>query len=154
MRAVIDREVDIRQPINLRRLSPWQKVVVAVRKEISESSFFRASRREQIQNARRKRIMREERVKETILTKIYQELIKGQSVEGGGRVENIVIAVNPEYKDIIFDFCNSAGDVVWKSIFSHSDFAQYHIVPVAENADLRRAFSNMPYLFEVSQRAM
>ncbi|NBH96611.1 hypothetical protein D7Y41_02700 [Anaerotruncus sp. 1XD22-93] len=152
MRAVIGREVDINQPLNLRRLSPWQKVIVAIRKELSESSFFLNSKRERMQEAHKARIVREDKVKEMILTEIYQELVKGASGKGSDRVQKIVIAVNPEFKDVIFDSCNSEGEVVRQGIFSHSDFSQYEIVAVKENADIRRAFSKMPYLFEVSRK--
>ena len=152
MRAVIGREVDINQPLNLRRLSPWQKVIVAIRKELSESSFFLNSKRERMQEAHKARIVREDKVKEMILTEIYQELVKGASGKGSDRVQKIVIAVNPEFKDVTFDSCNSEGEVVRQNIFSHSDFSQYEIVAVKENADIRRAFSKIPYLFEVSRK--
>lgn len=155
MRAVIRHEVDINQPLNLRRLSPVQKVIVAIRKEFAESSFFMKSKRARQQNAHRALIMKEDHAKELILAEIYKQLgSENPSCVEGERVHEIIIAVNPEYKNVLFDTKNKNGDVIRKSIFSHSDFLQYEISRVGENADFRRAFSDMPYLFRVTKKTI
>lgn len=153
MRTEIRREIDITKPLNLRRLSSMQKILVAIRKELSESNFAMNSRRRLQQEAHRRMIVKEDHAKETILTEIYQELVLGKSTNGIPAKE-IIITVSVEYRDVIFDKKNSTGEIVRKSIFSHSDFSQYSIMQIPENADIRKAFSTMPYLFRVRRKVL
>lgn len=153
MKVTIRREVDITKPINLRRLKPLDKIKTAIRKEISVSNFFINSRKTREQKAHRERIAKEDTAKEIILSKIYQELILGRSVNGEP-VRDIVIAIDSEFKDVIFDETNVKGEVIRKSIFAHSDFSHYNIEMAIEDPDIRLSFPKMPYVFRCSRKAL
>lgn len=155
MRVVIRNEIDIDKPLNLRRLSPVTKVIVAFRKQLQSSVFFEKRRMKAEQAKNRARIVKEDSCKESISTRLYQELVLNKSMQNTDSViREVVIAVNAEYSDVIHDQKDEDGSVVKPSIFRHNDFSQYEIVPVQENVDLRIAFPEMPYLFVCSRKSL
>ena len=146
MRAVIRKEVDVDQPLNLRRLSPLQKITVSLRKEWKSTSFYRNADLARERVAHQKKIAREEDAKRAILGKVYTELIrKADARKDVGTIDEVIVAVDASFSDILFDRYNSDGELLYKGILNHSDFAQYDIEVIQENHDIRLAFPHMQY---------
>ena len=155
MRAVVRKEVDVDQPLNLRRLSAFQKIAVSLRKEWKSTVFYRNSDLARERVAHQKKIAREENAKGAILSKVYTELIrKADAYEDVGTISEVTIAVDASFSDILFDRYDNDGDLVYKGILNHSDFAQYDIEVVKENHDVRLAFPHMQYLIRFRKKVV
>lgn len=155
MRAVIRKEVDVDQPLNLRRLSPLQKITVSLRKEWKSTSFYRNADLARERVAHQKKIAREEDAKRAILGKVYTELIrKADARKDVGTIDEVIVAVDASFSDILFDRYNSDGELLYKGILNHSDFAQYDIEVIQENHDIRLAFPNMQYLLRFRKKVV
>ena len=155
MRAVIRKEVDVDQPLNLRRLSPLQKITVSLRKEWKSTSFYRNADLARERVAHQKKIAREEDAKRAILGKVYTELIrKADARKDVGTIDEVIVAVDASFGDILFDRYNSDGELLYKGILNHSDFAQYDIEVIQENHDIRLAFPHMQYLLRFRKKVV
>ena len=154
MRVVIRKEVDVNQPIMLRRLSPLGKIIVAIKKEWQNTTFYKSNEIARKRKITQKRILREEEVKGAILKKIYQELESDTRVETTGKTKSVVLALDASVEDVLFDRVNSQGEIYQTGILSHTDFAPYNISIIRENPDFRRAFVNMPYMIAVSKKVV
>ena len=155
MRAVIRKEVDVDQPLNLRRLSPLQKITVSLRKEWKSTSFYRNADLARERVAHQKKIAREEDAKRAILGKVYTELIrKADAHKDVGTIDEVIVAVDASFSDILFDRYNSDGELLYKGILNHSDFAQYDIDVIQENHDIRLAFPHMQYLLRFRKKVV
>ena len=155
MRAVIRKEVDVDQPLNLRRLSPLQKITVSLRKEWKSTSFYRNADLARERVAHQKKIAREEDAKRAILGKVYTELIrKADARKDVGTIDEVIVAVDASFSDILFDRYNSDGELLYKGILKHSDFAQYDIEVIQENHDIRLAFPHMQYLLRFRKKVV
>ena len=155
MRAVVRKEVDVDQPLNLRRLSAFQKIAVSLRKEWKSTVFYRNSDLARERAAHQKKIAREENAKSAILSKVYTELIrKADAYDDVGTINEVTVAVDASFSDILFDRYDSDGDLVYKGILNHSDFAQYDIEVVKENHDVRLAFPHMQYLIKFRKKVV
>ena len=155
MRAVIRKEVDVDQPLNLRRLSPLQKITVSLRKEWKSTSFYRNADLARERVAHQKKIAREEDAKRAILGKVYTELIrKADARKDVGTIDEVIVAVDASFSDILFDRYNSDGELLYKGILNHSDFAQYGIEVIQENHDIRLAFPHMQYLLRFRKKVV
>ena len=155
MRAVIRKEVDVDQPLNLRRLSPLHKITVSLRKEWKSTSFYRNADLARERVAHQKKIAREEDAKRAILGKVYTELIrKADARKDVGTIDEVIVAVDASFSDILFDRYNSDGELLYKGILNHSDFAQYDIEVIQENHDIRLAFPHMQYLLRFRKKVV
>ena len=147
MRAVIRKEVDVDQPLNLRRLSPLQKITVSLRKEWKSTSFYRNADLARERVAHQKKIAREEDAKRAILG-------KADARKDVGTIDEVIVAVDASFSDILFDRYNSDGELLYKGILNHSDFAQYDIEVIQENHDIRLAFPHMQYLLRFRKKVV
>lgn len=155
MRAVIRKEVDVDQPLNLRRLSPLQKITVSLRKEWKSTSFYRNADLARERVAHQKKIAREEDAKRAILGKVYTELVrKADARKDVGTIDEVIVAVDASFSDILFGRYNSDGELLYKGILNHSDFAQYDIEVIQENHDIRLAFPHMQYLLRFRKKVV
>lgn len=155
MRAVIRKEVDVDQPLNLRRLSPLQKITVSLRKEWKSTSFYRNADLARERVAHQKKIAREEDAKRAILGKVYTELVrKADARKDVGTIDEVIVAVDASFSDILFDRYNSDGELLYKGILNHSDFTQYDIEVIQENHDIRLAFPHMQYLLRFRKKVV
>lgn len=152
MRVEVRKIIDINQPINLRTLSPLDKVLTAIRCAFSNSNIALMNRKKREQEAHQKRLEREDYLKDILLTKVYQTLVKNSVVKEGELSEQVFITVNAEYRDILFDEFDEKGNMLHKSVLKQSDFAQYNVKFVEEEPDIRRAFPEMPYMLIFSRK--
>ena len=155
MRVVVRKTVDIDSSVNLRRLSPKDKLIVAIKNEWTTTSWYRSSKEKSQQELRKRVIEREDRVKDLVLTKIHQELDESKFLKKSGMTaKEIIILVDAEFEDVLFDKYDEDGELRRRSIFLHNEFAPYNVTAVEEDSDIRKCFSDMPYMFRVSKKTI
>lgn len=143
IRVKMRTEIDVNSPINLKKLSPINKIKVGFITQWRQTNFYKnkISREEERKLAEQN--ARDNLVKEGILSQLYSELI--QNKELGKRDEKcreIVLQIPYEYSENV------------KRVIQHKDFIPYDISIVPEVADMRRAFSNMPLLIRAKTRSL
>ena len=152
MRIKVREIIDINQPINLRTLAPATKVLTAIRCAVANSNLSLMNRKKREQEAHQRRLEKEDRVKDVLLTKVYQALIKNSELKDDELSQEVFITVNANYKDVLFDEFDEAGNLLHKSILKQSDFSQYNVSFVEEEPDIRRAFPEMPYMLVFTRK--
>lgn len=153
MRVLIRKEIDVEKQINLRRLKPLTKIFVAIRKQFSESSFYKSSVIRKQEEYQRRLTLEEENLKEAILMKIYKELIQNNSLKDKNEeAKEIIITIDSKYGKLLFEQYDEQGNLAKKGLLANNEFLPYNIVRVKEHSDLRIAFKQMPYMFRVSKR--
>lgn len=155
MRVLVRHIIDVEKPINLRRLTAKNKIIVSIKKEWMNTSFYLSSKKKSEQELHRQRVLREDHAKEVILTKLYQELVRSKTLsEKGLKTKEVVISIDAKFGDVLFDKLDNDGNVIHRGILSHNEFSGYKIEQVPENNDIRLAFSDMPYLFRCSRKVI
>lgn len=143
MKTFIRNELDLTKPVNLRRLTPLMKIYAGVVTMWHNTEFYTLRLNKQLEEENLKNIRRDERLKGVILTQIYKELGKNQTLQEKGKVcQTIIISVDAKYQKAL------------QRVLSHKDFLPYTIEIVKENEDIRKAFSDMPVLIKVSKRVI
>lgn len=118
---------------------------------IANSRFFVSNKNKREKERKLERINKEETVKMMILTRLHQELTLDKTLKAKEKhTKSITISVNAKYKDIIFDTYDAKGNIVERSIFTHTEFSPYQIEQVKECNDIREAYPGMPFMFKCS----
>ena len=103
IRVTVRKEIDVTEPINGRRLSALNNIIVGYKLSISNSKFFMSKRNKREKERKLKRINREETVKMVLLTRMYQELTLDKTLKSKGKhTKSITISINAKYKDVIY----------------------------------------------------
>ena len=141
MRVKIRDELDFRQKINVRKLSPLMKIYAGLVTQWHETSIYKRKLNKSLENEAVQQMQRDDRLKEVLLAQIFRELNANTQLESEGKVcQSIVVSVEAKYKKSL------------DRVLRHRDFLPYRIRYVEENEDLRKAFKDMPYLLKVEKR--
>lgn len=155
MKVKVRDSINTTKQINLRDLTPVQKVTVAIQCAIDESKMMQNKRRRKEQASYQARLREEDTLKNVILTKAYQALILNTyNKKKKSTTDEVFIKVDGKYKYLLFDEIDQEGALVHTSILKHSDFAQYNVSIVPECQDIRRAFPEMPYLLKLTRKEL
>lgn len=143
MRIKIRKELDLDNPINLRELTPFQKIYVGIMTKWRNSDYYRTKVNKQLEEEYAKEVQRDEQLKELILVQIYKELMNNNTLgERGDICKTITLAINYKSKSSL------------ERIISAKDFLQYNMEIVPENPDVRRAYYDMPVLLRISKKQL
>lgn len=133
--------MDVDAPVNLRRLTPAMKIYAGVMSKIHSSKMYRQEVNKKVEASVVKKMQQDEILKEMLLSKIYKELHSNTTLGADGKVcASMVISVDASQKHSL------------DRVLEQSEFLPYKIEAVKENADIRLAFKNMPYLIRVSKK--
>ena len=84
-----------------------------------------------------------DKVKEMMLSILYSELVNNTSMSKRKlQAKKIYIKIDSVFADCIDD------------ALKHKDFISFNIVRVRENSDIRKAFPNMPLIYECSKKVL
>lgn len=152
MRVKIRSTIDVDAPINLRRLEPIDKIKAGVLTQWKNTNMYKKYKKRQTEAAFLQQIQRDENVKSYLLSIIYSELNKNETLKSHNvSCESIVIEIKQEYEESLArlfpTLFNKSGD-------NHKDFLSFDIERIPENADLRRAFKDMPILLRCSKKKL
>lgn len=143
MRVKIRNELDVTAPVNLRKLKPLTKIQAGFITMWHNTEWYRTGLNKKIEEENLRRMQQDEMLKDLILSQIYRELIKDTTMKEHGKVcQSVILSIDAKYRFSL------------KRILTHKDFLPYNIEMVPENADLRKAFKDMPYLIKVSKKVV
>jgi hypothetical protein len=138
MKVKIREVVDIESEIDLTKLSPLQKILVALRREYRDTKYYRNKMEREMEKDYRQRTAKEERLKEIILTQVHEELIRNTEMSKRGLTcAAIQFAVARHFEDTL------------REIVKHKEFISFDIRFIPCNKDLLRSFNKIPVLIEV-----
>lgn len=150
MRVLVRNELDLSKPVNLKRLSPLEKVKAGIISQIMQNSFYINYKRQKDEESYMQILKEDEMVKSLILAELYAELNQNRTLsERGVKAEEIIITVDAKYEESLKRlFPNLFG----QQGNPHKDFISFNIDRVSENPDIRLAFKNMPILLRASAK--
>lgn len=130
--------VDINEPVELRSLSPIQKIITSIRFQFSESRFSVKAKRKQMKELSLKQ-QRIEALKDSIMFRIYNDLLQEKN---DVKIKSIRLFVDRSFNDII--------DVVLTS----SDFTSFNMEVVEEDKDMLIVYPQIPIMLKISSKTV
>lgn len=152
MRVLVRRSLDLNKPVNLKQLTPLEKVKAGIISQIMQNSFYINYQRSKKEEEYMKALKEDEKVKSLILAELYGELDQNRTLKQNNLVcEEIIITVDAKYEPSLRRlFPNLFGE----DREPHKDFMSFNIDRVPENADIRLAFRDMPILLKASAKKL
>lgn len=143
MRYLIRRELDLNEPVNLRRLSPMMKVYAGIASKWHDTKFYRTRLNKRLEADYAAKVKRDEKLKEAMMVIIYKELDSNSLLSSKGEEsQELVLCIKS-------NFIHSLD-----RILTHKDFLPYVVTKVEEDPDVRKAFPEMPVLVKVSKKKL
>lgn len=150
MRVLIRKKLDLSKPVNLQKLSPLEKVSAGFLSQLYNSKFYLRQAARERDAKILQQIQADESVKTWLLAHLYKELVQNKSFEGD-TCASVIVSVDQKYETHLRRILPNVFDSTKRPT---KDFIQYTIERVPENADIRRAFPNMPILLKASLRKL
>lgn len=150
MRVKIREKLDTTQPVNLRALKPADKVKAGFIVQWQSTNFYRKHKLRKDEAAYIEQLRKDENLKEILLARLYGELNRNSTLQKKDRVcESMILTINQQYEDSLRRLLPEVFGLEGQN---HKDFLPFSIQRVSENADIRRAFSEMPILLNCSKK--
>lgn len=150
MRVLVRNELNLSKPVNLKKLTPYEKVKAGIISQIMQNSFYINYKRQKDEESYMQTLKEDEMIKSLILAELYAELNQNRTLaERGMKAEEIIITVDAKHEESLKRlFPNLFG----QQGKPHKDFISFNIDRVPENSDIRQAFKNMPILLRASAK--
>ena len=150
MRVLVRSELDLNKPVNLKKLSPFEKVRAGIISQIMQNSFYINYKRRKDEEAYVQILKEDEMVKSVLLAELYAELSQNRTLSDKGlKCSSVILTVDassePSLKRLFPNLFGLEGT-------PHKDFISFNIERVQENADIRRAFKDMPILLKATEK--
>ena len=143
MRVKIRNRLNVDKPVNLKRLDPYMKVYAGIMAKYHSSEFYRKKLNKKLEESAIRQMQNDDTLKNAILAKIYRELELNKTLQNDEKLcSGVTISVDPAQKNAL------------DRILRHRDFLPYEIERIPENADIRLAFYDMPYMIRVRKRTV
>ncbi|VYU45150.1 hypothetical protein [Clostridium paraputrificum] len=136
MRTYIRSKVDLDRPIQLEKLSPWERITTSFRLKFTQSRLYQGMLDKELEKEKKIRLQRIDDLKSMLLTRIDTELRQKSD-----RVERITIQVARGFDDIIDDVITSV------------DFYSFELSKRYVNPDFLLSFPELPILLDVKRRS-
>jgi hypothetical protein len=143
MRVKIRNRLNVDKPVNLKRLDPYMKVYAGIMAKYHSSEFYRKKLNKKLEESAIRQMQNDDTLKNAILAQIYRELELNKTLQSDEKLcSGVTISVDPVQKNAL------------DRILRHRDFLPYGIERIPENADIRLAFYDMPYMIRVRKRTV
>lgn len=150
MRVKIREKLDTTQAVNLRALKPIDKVKAGFIVQWQSTNFYRKHKLRKDEAAYIEQLRKDENLKEILLARLYGELNRNSALRKKDRIcESMILTVNQHYEDSLRRLLPEVFGLEGQN---HKDFLPFSIQRVNENADIRRAFTEMPILLNCSKK--
>lgn len=136
MRTYIRSKVDLDRPVQLDKLSPWERITTSFRLKFTQSRLYQGMLDKELEKEKKLRLQRIDDLKNMLLSRIDTELRRKSD-----RVERITIQITRGFDDIIDDVITSV------------DFYSFEINKRYVNPDFLLSFPELPILLDVRRRA-
>lgn len=142
MQYFVRKELDISEPINLRKLSPSMKIYAGVLSSWHNTRYYKKKYAKRKEIEEQVRIQKDERLKDYLLAMIYKELDNqtiSKRLQTGEECLEVIIQVN------------SVSIYSLNRVLKSKEFLPYKIERIPEEKDFRIAFPDMPVLIRVQK---
>lgn len=150
MRAKIRRVLDTSKPINLRLLSPIDKIKAGFITQWQTTDFYKRNKLKKEDAEYQALVQKDDNLKNFILALLYKELSQNHLLSEKGKIcDSMIISIDQRYEDSLQRLF---PDIFLGSGEPNKDFLSYEISKVPENADIRKAFKEMPILLKCAKK--
>lgn len=142
MQYFVRKELDVSEPINLRKLSPSMKIYAGVLSSWHNTRYYKKKYAKRKEIEEQVRIQKDERLKDYLLAMIYKELDNqtiSKRLQTGEECFEVIIQVN------------SVSIYSLNRVLKSKEFLPYKIERIQEEKDFRIAFPDMPVLIRVQK---
>ena len=142
MQYFVRKELDVSEPINLRKLSPSMKIYAGVLSGWHNTRYYKKKYAKRKEIEEQVRIQKDERLKDYLLAMIYKELDNqtiSKRLQTGEECLEVIIQVN------------SVSIYSLNRVLKSKEFLPYKIERIQEEKDFRIAFPDMPVLIRVQK---
>lgn len=142
MQYFVRKELDVSEPINLRKLSPSMKIYAGVLSSWHNTRYYKKKYAKRKEIEEQVRIQKDERLKDYLLAMIYKELDNqtiSKRLQTGEECLEVIIQVN------------SVSIYSLNRVLKSKEFLPYKIERIQEEKDFRIAFPDMPVLICVQK---
>lgn len=142
MQYFVRKELDVSEPINLRKLSPSMKIYAGVLSSWHSTRYYKKKYAKRKEIEEQVRIQKDERLKDYLLAMIYKELDNqtiSKRLQTGEECLEVIIQVN------------SVSIYSLNRVLKSKEFLPYKIERIQEEKDFRIAFPDMPVLIRVQK---
>ena len=142
MQYFVRKELDVSEPINLRKLSPSMKIYAGVLSSWHNTRYYKKKYAKRKEIEEQVRIQKDERLKDYLLAMIYKELDNqtiSKRLQTGEECLEVIIQVN------------SVSIYSLNRVLKSKEFLPYKIERMQEEKDFRIAFPDMPVLIRVQK---
>lgn len=142
MQYFVRKELDVSEPINLRKLSPSMKIYAGVLSSWHNTRYYKKKYAKRKEIEEQVRIQKDERLKDYLLAMIYKELDNqtiSKRLQTGEECLEVIIQVN------------SVSIYSLNRVLKSKEFLPYKIERIPEEKDFRMAFPDMPVLIRVQK---
>lgn len=152
MRVKVRKILDVSAPVNLRDLSPLDKIKAGIIIQWMHTNFYKNYKKHKNEELYGEQVKKDEILKTLLLGKLYNELDNNTTLREKNKVcDSIIISVEHGYKEsLIRLFPNLFGE----SGANSKDFISYDVERVQENSDIRKAFPDMNILLRFSKKTL
>lgn len=143
MKIKIRDELNVDEPINLRRLTPRIKLYAGFMVKIHESRWYQTGRNKKEEQDYAKQVQQDERLKNALLAVLYRELVDNKTLyDKKDTCKEITVSIDSKYQKSL------------DRILKQKDFIMYDIKRVEEQPDIRKAFPDMAIILQVSKKVV
>ena len=142
MQYFVRKELDVSEPINLRKLSPSMKIYAGVLSSWHNTRYYKKKYAKRKEIEEQVRIQKDERLKDYLLAMIYKELDNqtiSKRLQTGEECLEVIIQVN------------SVSIYSLNRVLKSKEFLPYKIERIQEEKDFRIDFPDMPVLIRVQK---
>lgn len=148
MRVKVRKTLDVDKPVNLRQLTPSEKIKAGFLVQWHQTKMYQRYKLRKDEELYSKQIKEDEALKSLLLANLYGELSKNNTMsEKGKECDEVIITVNYRFKESL--------QRLMPNLFGggepNKDFLSFKIELVEECMDIRRAFPDMPILLRCSR---
>lgn len=143
MKIKIRDELNVDEPINLRRLKPRIKLYAGFMVKIHESRWYKTGRHKKEEQDYARQVQQDERLKNALLAVFYRELVDNKTLsDKKDTCKEITVSIESKYQKSL------------DRILKQKDFIMYDIKRVEEQPDIRKAFPDMAIILQVSKKVV
>lgn len=144
MKVKVKREINVDNPnLDIRSLPKSSRLFAGIKVSWHTTKIYQKIHQKEMEKEYKLRMAMIDKVKEMLLSVLYGELVNNTSMSKRKlNAGKIYVKVDSVFSDCIDE------------ALSHKDFISFNIKRVNENPDIRKAFPNMPLIFECSKKVL
>lgn len=141
MRVKIREVVDLDKPVDISRLSPMQRLSVALTTWYRSGELYKRKLNRKLEQEFREKVKREELVKDLLMSQIHLQLTQNEEMGKRGLVcSEATIVIDRKQEKAL------------REVVKHKEFISYNIKILDCHPDLLRSYAEIPLLVKVTTK--